>query len=108
VLGLNADAAGRAGYPTEISLYGCPDAEAAAVREAMGRRLGFSEGEAWYQSDHGIFLLNGRPAAAMTSAGFVELCETVTHTSRDTLDLVDPVKVAEVARFYADVIGALG
>lgn len=107
VLGLNADAAGRAGRPTEVSLYGCSDAVTDVLRGAIGRRSGFAEGEAWYQGDHGIFLLHERPAAAVTSAGFAELCETVTHTTRDTVELVDPAIVADVARFYADVIDTM-
>ena len=106
-LGLNADGAGWRNHATEISLYGCGDEVASAVRAAMARQPGMREGDPWYQSDHGLLVLNGRPAAAVTSEGFAELCANVTHTSLDTLDLVDPEKVAEIARFYADVIATL-
>ncbi len=108
VLGLNADGAGWAGHATEVSLYGCDDGLAKTIRAAMAEHRDFVEGEAWYQSDHSIFGLNGRPAVAVTSNGFAELCASVTHTPADSLDLVDPTKVAEIARFYADVIGRLG
>lgn len=107
VLGLNADAAGWAGHETEVSMYGADDRMAEVVRSAMARRSGFVAGEPWFQSDHSIFVVNGRPAVAVTSSGLMELCATVTHTTGDTLDLVDPEKVADVARFYADVINGL-
>jgi aminopeptidase YwaD len=106
-LGLNADAAGWIGKPTEVSLYGCDEPTAKAVRASIGRRRAFVEGGPWYQSDHGILLQQGIPAVAVTSSGIAELCATVAHTSRDSLDLVDVSAVAEVARFYADVIASL-
>ena len=80
---------------------------AGVVRAAMARRPQFVEGEPWYQSDHGLFLMNGRPAVAVTSNGFAELCADVTHTPADSLEIADPEKVAEIARFYADVIASL-
>jgi aminopeptidase YwaD len=107
VLGLNADGAGWRDHATEISLYGCDDRLAGVVRAAMALRPGFVEGEAWFQSDHGLFLINGRPAVAVTSSGFAELCAGITHTSADSLDLADPEKVAQIARFYADVVATL-
>lgn len=107
VLGLNADGAGWAGHATEVSLYGCEGDIERAVRRAVVRRPGIVEGGPWYQSDHSLLVGVGRPAVAVTSEGFAELCATVTHTAADRLDLVDPVKVAEVARFYADVIAEL-
>ena len=107
VLGLNADGAGWRDHATEVSLYGCDDAVAGAVRTAIARRQQFVEGEPWYQSDHSLFPMNGRPAVAVTSNGFAELCAGVTHTSLDSLDIADPGKVAEISRFYADVIASL-
>jgi hypothetical protein len=44
---------------------------------------------------------------AVTSSGFAELCAGITHTSADSLDLADPEKVAQIARFYADLIATL-
>ncbi len=107
VLGLNADGAGWRDHDTEVSLYGCDERLAAAVRGAMAHRPGLVEGEPWYQSDHSIFLMKGRPAVAVTSSGFAQLCAEVTHTQADSPEIADPEKVAEIARFYADVIASL-
>ncbi len=107
VLGLNVDGAGWRDHGTEVSMYGCSPEVEAAVRSAVDCRPGFAIGEAWYQSDHGLFLQHGRPAVAVTSGDFAELLATVAHTERDTLDLVDPSTVAEIARLFLDVTGAL-
>jgi len=44
---------------------------------------------------------------ALTSTNFRELCATVTHTDRDTLEVVDAAVVAAAAEFVADLIRAL-
>ena len=43
----------------------------------------------------------------MTSTSFRELCATVTHTERDTLELVDPLEVTAAAEFVADLVRSL-
>lgn len=108
VLGINLDAAGAVGGETAISLYGAGEPLASRVRAVASRHPAIVEGEPWFESDHGLFLANGVPALAITSTIFRELCATVTHTERDTRDLADPVAIAGIARFLADVVGALG
>jgi aminopeptidase YwaD len=107
IVALNADGAGWAGHPPEVSLYGCEAGLAATIRDVMARYPGLAEGEQWPQSDHSIFAMQGRPAVAVTSADFGELCATITHTDRDVPALVDAAAVASVARFFADVVAAL-
>ena len=43
----------------------------------------------------------------MRSTSFRELCATITHTERDTLELVDPALVAAAAEFVADLVRSL-
>jgi aminopeptidase YwaD len=107
VLGMNADAAGCAGQRTAVSLYGCPEPIAAVVGGAVDARGSFMIGDPWPQSDHSIFVQYGVPAVAVTSENLVELATDYTHTTRDTPELVDPAVVAEIARFYRDVIAGL-
>ncbi len=107
VLGVNIDAAGAIGAATAISLYGVDASLAALVRGAAARHPGIVEGEPWYESDHGLFLLHGVPALAITSTTFRELCATVTHTERDGRALADPAAVAGIARFLADLVADL-
>ncbi len=107
VLAINLDAVGGRGAGTAVSLYGCCEDVSAIIRRVMRRHPGTSIGEPWYESDHSIVAMHGRPAVALTSTTFRELCATVTHTERDTLDVVDPERVAAAARFVADVIRSL-
>ncbi len=107
VLGMNVDASGWRGHGTEVSLFGLAESTERAVREAVSGRPAFTIGEPWYQSDHGLFLLHGRPAIAVISEDYAELAANVTHTSADALELADPGIVAEVSVFFADVIARM-
>jgi aminopeptidase YwaD len=107
VLAVNLDAVGARGATTAVSLYGCPDALADHVAAVMGRHPTLQPGEAWYESDHSIVAMHGRPAMALTSTTFRELCASVTHTPRDTLAIVDAEPVAEAAAFVADLLRSL-
>jgi aminopeptidase YwaD len=97
VLGINTDVAGYYQGNTEYSLYGCPDEIATLIRKAFSDQDGIVEGEPWYQSDHSIFVQNQVPAMALTSEQFMELSTHVTHTMRDSPDLVDSSKLVAVA-----------
>ena len=56
---------------------------------------------------HALSMMVGRPALALTSENAVQLGQEVTHTPRDTLDLVDIDAVAATARFLADLVDSL-
>jgi aminopeptidase YwaD len=107
VLGMNADAAGCAGQRTAVSMYGCPEPIADIVQREIARRASFMVGEPWPQSDHGIFIMYGTPAVAVTSENLLELGTEITHTTKDVPGLVDPEEVAEISRFYRDVIAGI-
>ncbi len=106
-LAINLDAVGARGAATAVSLYGCPADLAAHVATVMARHPHTTMGEAWYESDHSIVAMRGRPAVALTSTTFRELCARVTHTDRDTLDLVAAEPVAAAAAFVADLVQSL-
>jgi hypothetical protein len=101
------DAIGARDAGTAVSMYGVSDAGSDIVHRVVRRHPRVSIGEEWYESDHSIVAGHGRPAVAMTSTNFRELCASVTHTESDTLDVVDPVEVAAAAEFVADLIRAL-
>lgn len=107
LLGINIDAAGYRQGESAYSLYGCPESLAGTIRRTLEMRPGVIEGEPWYQSDHGLFIQRGRPALAITSERFMELTTYVTHTEKDTPDLVDLEKVVTIARGLCDVIVGL-
>jgi len=55
-----------------------------------------------------MFIQRGRPALAITSAEFWHLTSHVTHTDKDTPELVDVDKVVTVATALRDLVSVLG
>ena len=107
LLGINIDAAGYREGATAYSMYGCPDSVVDIIRTTVGVQPGTVEGEPWYQSDHSLFVQKGRPALAVTSERFLELSTYITHTEKDTPDLVDCGKLVTVAEGLCDLIQQL-
>jgi len=107
LLAVNLDDIGYYKDRSAFLLYGCPDELAALVRSVYQNRKDFFEGPLWYQSDHGIFIANGIPAMAVTEESFAELLAEVTHTEKDTPDIVDPAKLAANAQALYDLVLAL-
>jgi aminopeptidase YwaD len=103
-LGINLDGVGYRRGKTAYSLYNCPSALAGTVKKAFGNHEEMIEGEAWYQGDHGLFLMNQRPALAITSEYFMEILAEIAHTPRDTLDQVDLTKLVLIASCIKDLI----
>ena len=62
------------------------------------------ETEPWYESNHSSFLMRGCPAVALGGKGYVPLH----HSMQDTLEWVDPLRVARLAQFCADWARSLG
>lgn len=97
LLGINLDAVGFHQGRTAYSLYDCPDSTASQVKDVFDAEPGMTEGEQWYQSDHGLFIQNGVPALALTSDCFVTLLAEIAHTVKDVPSIVDPSKLVETA-----------
>ena len=106
-LAVNLDAIGARDASTAVSLYGCTRALTANVQAILARHAHVTMGDPWYESDHSIVAMRGRPAMALTSSTFRELCATVTHTERDTLAIVAAEPVAAAAAFVADLVARL-
>ncbi len=104
VLGVNLDDVGYLRGRVAFSLYGVGDETSARVRRVLGRHAGLVEGPPWYQGDHGLFLMNECPALAMTTDRLAEVMAEITHSPRDTIDMVDPAKPVLVARALQDLI----
>ena len=98
LLGINLDVVGFTKGRAAYSLYDCPDILSDPVHDVFARYPSIIEGDAWYQGDHGLFLLNQVPALAITSELLEELMATITHTPEDTADKVDPHKLVDIAQ----------
>jgi aminopeptidase YwaD len=96
-LGINMDGSGYIDGKTAYSLYDCPNDMASLIHQSFPGGSEFLEGEQWYQSDHSLFIMNQRPALAITSEKFMHLSTYITHTPKDAPSLVDVSKIVEIA-----------
>jgi aminopeptidase YwaD len=104
VLGINLDDVGYYRGNVAYSLYDCPTDIADSIRSVFSGYKDLAEGEAWYQGDHGLFLMNQRPALAITSELLAELMAEITHTPKDRPEFVDAAKLVKVALALRDVL----
>ena len=104
VLGVNIDDAGQRGTSNHVSFYACPDDVERSVREAMVGRPELAEGPQWFQSDHAIFGIYGRPAIAIASSDIEGFMAAYAHSERDTAELADPELIAAAAGFLREVV----
>lgn len=96
VLGINIDGLGYLKGKTAYSLYDCRPEMTNTIEDIFSDEA-FLQGEPWFQGDHALFLMNGRPALALTSELVGELMTEFVHTERDTPAIIDPEKVARTA-----------
>ena len=97
ILGINVDGVGYYKGKAAYSLYDCPADIAWVVHQVLARYEDMSEGERWYQGDHGLFLMNQRPTLALTSEQVTELMAEIVHTSKDSPEIIDTTKLVTVA-----------
>jgi aminopeptidase YwaD len=96
-LNINIDGAGYKEGLSCFSPFNLPEAILDALHGMIRSSPGLVEGAPWYQSDHSLFLQQGRPAIAVSSQLFIENMETqqLTHTPKDNLSVVDCGRVTE-------------
>jgi aminopeptidase YwaD len=97
VLAVNLDGAGYRQGGSAYSLYGCSDNLGKIIKSTFAKFDGLAEGPLWYQGDHMVFVLNQRPALAITSEQVATLMSRFTHTPQDRPEIVDPAKLVEIA-----------
>lgn len=97
VLAVNIDGAGFKGGGTHFSTYNLGHALTQHIAGVLEGSSGIREGPEWYQSDHAILAMRGRPALAFTSADLDRLLAEVYHSPADTPDVVASDRVVEIA-----------
>ena len=97
MLAINIDGAGYHKGKTAYSLYDVPNEVRLKAGETLGKYPGLMEGPPWFQSDHSIFIQNGRPAMAITTENFTEISTYFSHTPKDNPDIIDCGKLVETA-----------
>ncbi len=104
ILGINLDDVGYYKGNVAYSLYDCPSELASSIHSVFSTHKGIVEGEPWYQGDHGLFLMNQRPALSITSELLMELMTEITHTPKDKPEIVEPTKLVHVAFALRDLL----
>jgi aminopeptidase YwaD len=106
ILNINIDGAGFLEGGSAFSYFNLP----ADIKKSSDRVINSNdsiiEGVPWPQSDHSIFVQQGVPAIAITSQWFLDHIDTqtITHTPKDHVGIVNHHKVVEIALAIRDVI----
>ena len=103
-LAINIDGAGYRVGDSAYSTYNVAGGLAAHVQTVLDAAPGIVRGPEWYQSDHAILAMQGRPAVAVTSEHFREMLEVLFHASTDTPDQVAVNRLVEIADGIATLI----
>ncbi len=103
---INIDGAAYFEGDSAVSFYNIDENMKNSAIEKMKLFENFSEGVQWVQGDHSIFLQFGIPAIAISSKWFTDNMEsqTITHTPKDNLSIVDKEKIVEIALFIKELL----
>ncbi len=97
VFAINIDDVGYKKGKTAYSFYECPNELEKKTQTAFSMFPELVLGDQWFQGDHMIFVQNKKPAIAITSEKMAELMRTVTHSQKDTPDIIDCKKLFNLA-----------
>lgn len=103
-LAINIDGAGYRKGKSAYSTYNVDGDIAEHVQRVFDTRDDFVNGPDWYQSDHAIFAMRGRPALAITTEYVQEMLGELFHSAADTPDQVDIDLVAGIAEALEELI----
>ena len=106
-LAINIDDVGYKKGKSAFSFYQCSPKIQQKAETIFQGFAGLVLGEPWFNGDHMIFVQSSVPALAFTAEQGSELMATVTHTTLDTPELVDPGKLVEVAQALNSLIRSL-
>ena len=104
LLGVNIDGAGYHKGKIAYSTYQASNDLDHLIEATMNPYESLAPGDPWYQGDHSLFLMKGRPALAFTSERLTEIMSEIIHTPRDTPDIVDPAKIVALASALRDLL----
>jgi aminopeptidase YwaD len=108
LLNINIDGVGYRQKNNVFSLYECPEDLTKLIRESLEGQISLAEGQPWYQGDHMVFAMNGVPAIAITSEGFMEIEAKFAHTPEDRTELVDCEQLVEIACILQELLLFIG
>ncbi len=99
---LNVDGVGLRGSPQGAAVFCWPERWPDPVN-AVGRSS-VQALDPWPQGDHMLFAMQGVPTAALTSKGVFNLIDTVIHTEKDGMHLLDIGVLQDVAHWIEELL----
>ncbi len=94
---INIDGAGYHRGRSAYSFYNVDDRRSTIAKGLFGSIDDLVEGPPWYQSDHAILAMQGRPALAFTTELFDEMLVELFHAATDTIDQVSADRITSLA-----------
>ncbi|WP_135612498.1 M28 family metallopeptidase [Methanococcoides sp. AM1] len=104
ILAINIDDVGFKKGKTAYSFYECSDETKQNISKILSKHKGLTEGDSWYSGDHMIFAQDLKETMAFTSESIPFLMKTITHTEKDTPDIIEYEKLVEVAFALRDIV----
>jgi len=104
---INCDGLGLANSKTALSFMECEDNIVNKIKRIMSRYPNIENLKPWYQGDHMMFVMQKIPTITFTSKDVFSLIDNTIHTERDTIELIDPMKIMETASFINDIVKEL-
>ncbi len=101
---INLDGVGYRRGHTAFSGYILDDERSRWIAEVFRSHDELLEGPQWYQSDHAILAMRGRPALAFTTELVEEMLEELFHAETDTVDQVAPKKLVSLSKALEEVV----
>ena len=101
---VNLDGVGYRKGRTAYSLYNVDDDRTSAIATVLGLFDDLVEGPPWYQSDHAVLAMRGRPALAFTTEMVEEMLEELFHSAADSIDQVAPERLASLAQGLEELV----
>lgn len=101
---INIDSPGHAASKTSLSTYNFTESKQTWLDTKISNNDCIEGGSPWYAGDHVMFAYQGVPCIAVTSSNLFETVLDLTHTSKDTIDNVDPEILKKTAYFLTELI----
>lgn len=99
VCAFNIDGVGVKGQALAYSFYECSEKLMNNLSKLAVGMEGFEQIDPWPQGDHTLFSFSGVPAIAVTSSGIFDLVDSVLHSKRDSLELIDTEILESLVKF---------
>jgi aminopeptidase YwaD len=101
---INFDSPCYMGSKNAASFYNFRDKDKEVAVRLLAQYPEVVAGPEWYAGDHCAFIFGGTPCMAITASDLFGGAVEYTHTSKDTLDIVDSELITPTAKYVNDFI----